>query len=82
LLLAAEAVALLMMQPSELLKDLGMIRIAVKHTSVCSFGVVILKCVKTGNDDLLGDSTYVFLLFVNMTDLEPDIFFGQGRRRK
>jgi hypothetical protein len=42
LFLAAEAVALLVMQPAKLLKDLRMIRIPVQHTSICHFGIVIL----------------------------------------
>jgi hypothetical protein len=43
LLLAAEAVALLVMQPAKLLKDLCMLRISVKHTSIGRFGIVVLK---------------------------------------
>lgn len=31
-----------MMQPAELLEDLCVIRIAIKHTSICKFGVVDL----------------------------------------
>ena len=45
LLLTGEARALLMMQPAELLEDLCVIRIAIKHTSVCKLCVVdLLKC--------------------------------------
>jgi hypothetical protein len=58
LLLAAEAVALLVMQPAKLLKDLCMIRIPVEHTAISQFSIVI-----------------IFLLLVNMPNLEPDIFF-------
>jgi hypothetical protein len=43
LLLATEAVALLVMQPAKLLKDLCMLRISVEHTSIGRFGIVILK---------------------------------------
>lgn len=42
LFLTGEAWALLMMQPAELLEDLCVIRIAIKHTPVSKFGVVDL----------------------------------------
>jgi hypothetical protein len=43
LLLAAETVALLVMQPAKLLKDLCMLRISVEHTSIGRLGIVVLK---------------------------------------
>jgi hypothetical protein len=43
LLLAAEAGALLMVQPSELLQNLGVVGIAVEDTHVSAFGRVILR---------------------------------------
>ena len=43
LLLAAETVALLVMQPAKLLKDLCMLRVSDKHTSISRLGIVVLK---------------------------------------
>lgn len=64
-LLAGEAVALLVVQPAELLKHLGMVGVALKDFLVCSLCAVI-----------------IFLLFMYMANLEPDILLGQrmGRR--
>jgi hypothetical protein len=42
LLLAAETVALLVMQPAKLLKDLCMLRVSVKHTSISRLGIVVI----------------------------------------
>lgn len=52
-----------MVQPTELLKDLGMVGVALKYPSVCSLG-----------------SFEFLLLFINVTNLKPDIFFGQRSR--
>jgi hypothetical protein len=40
--LTAETVALLMMQPTKLLEDLGMVWIPIEDSSVCQFGIVII----------------------------------------
>lgn len=61
LLLTAEAGALLMVQPAQLLQNLGVGWIAVKHAHVGALRGVI-----------------VFLLFVYMAYLEPDILLAQG----
>jgi hypothetical protein len=42
LFLAAEAVALLVMQPAKLLEDFSMIGITLENTPIGKFGVVIL----------------------------------------
>jgi len=49
LLLAAEAVALLVMQPAKLLKDLCMIRIPIEHTAISQFSIVILQHLSVGS---------------------------------
>lgn len=41
-LLALEAATLVMMQPTELLQDLGMVGITVQYSSIRSLGVVVL----------------------------------------
>jgi hypothetical protein len=63
--LTTEAAALLVMKPSQLLKNLGMIRVSFENAVVSRLCAVI-----------------IFLLFVHMTDLEPDVFFGQGSWRR
>lgn len=65
LLLAREAVALLVVQPAQLLQNLGVVRVSVEHTLVGILGAV-----------------KVLLLFMHMTDLEPDVLFRQWRRRR
>ena len=42
MLLACETTALLMVQPSELLQDLGMVRISIKDAAIGVFGRVVL----------------------------------------
>jgi hypothetical protein len=49
LLLATEAVALLVMQPAKLLKDLCMIRIPIEHTAISQFSIVILQHLSVGS---------------------------------
>lgn len=53
-----------MMQPTQLLQNLGMVGVTLEHSSVSSFGRVV-----------------IFLLFVNVTNLEPDVFLTQRTRR-
>jgi hypothetical protein len=43
LLLAAEAVALLVMEPAKLLENLSVVRITIQHFPVCGFGIVVLR---------------------------------------
>ncbi len=81
--LAREAAALVMMQPSKLLEDLGVVRVPLEDSLVGGLGAVKLQ---SGVSDCLlanpgGLKTYVLLLFVHMADLEPDILLRQWRRR-
>jgi len=77
LLLAAETVALLMIQPSQLLENLCVIWITVKHAAICTFGIVILWIVSLETRQIEVEATYVFLLLVNVSNLKPDILFGE-----
>lgn len=74
-ILAIIAVALLVMQPSKLLQNLGVIGIAFKHTHVSCLCIVILHIISIVQMSV-GD-THIFLLLVNMTNLKPDILLGQ-----
>jgi len=79
--LTIEAGALLMMQPSELLQDLGVVGVAVEDAHVSALSRIILDrvlVVVTRCDEW---SPYLFLLLVNMTNLEPNVFFTQWARR-
>lgn len=49
LLLATEIIALLVMQPAELLQDLGMVRIALENTPIGSLGGIMLGPSLAGN---------------------------------
>lgn len=54
-----------------------MIRITVEHTSVCQFRVVVL--IQLSDLSHFADNcTYIFLLLVNVPNLEPNVLFGQG----
>ena len=67
------------MQPAKLLEDFSMIGITLENTPIGKFGVVILQYVRVARTRLRIVSTYVFLLFVHMTNLEPDVFLSQRR---
>lgn len=61
-LLTLESLALLMVQPSKLLKNLGMIGITLKYSLISRLCIIV-----------------IFLLFVHVTDLKPDVLFSQRR---
>lgn len=63
LLLTGVVGALLMVQPTQLLEDLGMIGITLEHATVGTLGGFEL-----------------LLLLVNVTDLEPNVLFGERAR--
>jgi hypothetical protein len=75
-LLATETVALLVMQPAKLLKDLCMIWVPVQHTAVGIFGIVVLDAISKATT-ISDQATYIFLLLMDMPDLKPNILFGQ-----
>lgn len=79
--MALETRALLVVKPAKLLKNLGMVRIPLEHTLVSGLSGVILEYLSVHIQQRVGNqSTYILLLLVDMTDLEPDIFFGQRAR--
>ena len=79
LLLAAVRVALLVMEPAKLLQDFGMLRVALKYTSVSVLGALKLNDVRGVSNRRQG--SYVFLLLVHVSDLEPDVLLIKGTRR-
>jgi hypothetical protein len=82
LLLAAEAGALLVVQPSELLQYLGVVGIAVEDTHVGALSRVVLNIgLVMMPEDLVDCWPYLFLLLVHMANLEPDVLFTQGTGR-
>lgn len=72
-----------MVKPSELLQDFGMIRITFEHAEICPLGRFVLLSVSVHCDNTVesADNTYIFLLFVDMTNLKPDICLTQWLRR-
>lgn len=81
-LLARVVAALLMVEPTELLENLGMVRVSVKNAAVRRLSRLELhKMLDTeiGSGEVV--VTYVLLLLVDMADLEPDVLLGQGTRR-
>lgn len=52
-----------MVQPTQLLEDLGVVRVALEDPAVGALG-----------------RFEFFLLLIDVTNLEPDILFGQGPR--
>jgi hypothetical protein len=79
----AVSVVFLVMQPAELLEDLGVIRIPVEHPPVRQFGVIVLFDLLGAAGETQRDFTHICVLFIDMSNLEPDIFFRQrgGRDR-
>lgn len=62
------------MQPAKLLQNLCMVRVSLQYSSVGTFCSLVLNFA-LAMARLLNADTYVFLLFVNMADLKPDILF-------
>jgi hypothetical protein len=77
LLLAAEASALLVVKPTQLLKDLGVIGIAFENARVCRLGRVVLWKISGMPWWQHGVTTYVFLLFMHVSDLEPNVLLAE-----
>lgn len=82
-LLALEGAALLVMEPSELLQHLGVVRVTLKHTLIGGLSaIILLQDLVITHVSVMAVKTYVFLLFMNVTDLEPDVFLRKRRRRR
>jgi hypothetical protein len=75
-LLGLKAVALLVMKPTQLLQHFCMTWITLKHSPIGGLGTIILRILSTGTFAIQATYTYVFLLFMDMTNLEPDIFLS------
>lgn len=81
LLLARGIRALLVVEPPKLLENLGMVGIALEHAVVSRLSGIILKRISvSGRRRNFRRPTYILLLFVNMANLEPDVFFCQRAR--
>lgn len=74
--------ALVMVQPAELLENLGVLGVALENTLVGRLGAIKLEGVRSkATKSARGGEAYIFLLLVDMANLEPDVFLGQGARR-
>lgn len=70
------------MKPAELLQYLGVAGIALEDALVGCFSAIILCAyMSVVLRSAVNGETYVLLLFVNMADLEQDVFLAQGGRR-
>ena len=54
-----------------------MIGVSLEHAPICSFRRVVLPLVSISEMMHEDGAWYVFLLFVNMSNLEPNILFSQ-----
>lgn len=76
-------VALLVMQPAQLLKYLGVVGGVVQNTLIGSLGAVELDEMSAAESTVHPRITaHVFLLLMDMTNLEPDVLLGEGARRR
>jgi hypothetical protein len=80
-ILALVSVTLLVVQPSELLEDLRVIGRLVQHALVGSLGTVKLREGQSRHHFQGLEESYIFLLLVDMANLEPYVLLGQGTRR-
>lgn len=53
-----------------------MIWVSVKYTTICTFCIIVLETI-SWEGAKLEQATYVFLLLVDMSDLEPNVLFGK-----
>ena len=75
LVLALVTVTLLMMQPAELLEHFRMFGVTIENPPVSCFGAFKLYNISAAPE--WTEHTYVFLLFMDMTNLKPYVFFVQ-----
>lgn len=73
-----------MVQPTELLENLGVVGRVVEDALISRFSAVELKSWSVADQSVtcrrkLG--TYVFLLLVDVANLKPDVLLCQGARR-
>lgn len=80
MLLAGVVGALLVVQPAELLQNLGVIRVTVEDPAICALCCFELKDCEPWSCHMWND-TYLFLLLIHVTNLEPDVLLGQWARR-
>lgn len=69
-----------MVQPSQLLKDLRVVGVTVKDPAVSALCSLELSHVSAMKQLLCLGDTNLLLLFVNMSNLEPDVLFRQWAR--
>jgi hypothetical protein len=61
LFLASKALALLVVEPAELLQNLCMLWVAIKNATICSFGIVKLELVSLSDSALASDDLRLFV---------------------
>lgn len=63
-----------MVQPAQLLENLGMVGVTVEYPAICALRCFELQRCEPWSCHQLNE-TYLFLLLVHVTDLEPDVLF-------
>lgn len=84
-LLAVEMLALGVVQPTKLLQNLGVVGVAVEDPVVGSLRILKLSAgegLASQQPARTVQYTYVFLLLMDMADLEPYVLLGQRCRRR
>ena len=77
------SIALLVMKPAKLLEDLGVTRCVVKNSLISLLGSIKLQeCQRQDQTENMISKTDVFLLLVDVADLEPYIVLGKRLRRR
>lgn len=67
-----------MVQPTQLLQDLGVVRVVLKDTRVRRLGRVVLShCQQLAHIGDPNKTTHVLLLLMHMANLKPDVLFAQ-----
>lgn len=82
LLLARVAVALLVVEPTKLLENLGVVGVTLQHASIGTLSRFELdkEVSMARRSTRLISGTYILLLLVDVADLEPDVLLGEGAR--
>lgn len=74
--------ALRMMEPAQLLQNLGVVGVTFEDAVVSHLRIFKLASVSTRSSGPVTGNTYIFLLLMNVANLKPDIFFCERRRRR
>lgn len=55
--------------------------VSVQHPTICALGTFVLQMAVSDEGQKHKSATHIFLLFMHMANLKPDVFFIQRPRR-